>query len=65
MYTITFSSVNDELLTGSHALVLFEEELRTAVVPKERVVVTDQDDDRCDVMWVNKKIYQGKLLLLG
>ena len=48
---------------GSHALVIFEAEQCTAVVPKERVFV--KEDDGCDVMWTNKKMYKAKILLLG
>ena len=48
---------------GSHALVIFEAEQCTAVVPKERVFV--KEDDGCDVLWTNKKMYKGKILLLG
>ena len=49
---------------GSHALVMFEEEQCTAVVPKERVINFVRDEgDGCDVKWANKKLYKGKVLL--
>ena len=50
-------------IVGSHALVLFEEEQCTAVVPRERVSI--HEEDNCDVLWANKKRYKGKLLLVG
>ena len=37
--SLLFSSVNDELLTDSHALVLFEEELRTAVLRRKGLLL--------------------------
>ena len=50
-------------IVGSHALVLFEEEQCTAIVPRERV--SAHEADNCDVLWANKKRYKGKLLLVG
>ena len=53
-------------IVGNYALVVFEDEQCTAVVPKDRVINLVRDEDnKCDVKWANKKLYQGKVLLFG
>ena len=55
------------LYADTHALVYFLDERKTSIVPLKRVDKKDgmRTGEACDVMWSDKKRYQGTLIFTG
>ena len=51
----------------THALVNFEVDNSTSIVPLKRVIKTDNlsSGELCNVVWSNQKKYVGTLMYLG